>query len=53
MDIPTPQGAAAAPGLVYTTKGCAAPGGVYTTVTCVGPGQHKGDRQQHSLEHLL
>ncbi len=27
----TPQWAGAAPGLVYTSKGCAAPGGVYTT----------------------
>ncbi len=47
MYVSTPQGAGAAPGLVYTTKGCAAPGGVYTT----GPElsldlstlQHKGD----------
>ncbi len=31
MDVSTLQGAGAAPGLVYTTKGCAAPGGVYTT----------------------
>ena len=31
MDVSTPQGAGAAPGLVYPTKGCAAPGGVYTT----------------------
>ncbi len=31
MDVSTPQGAGAAPGLVYSTKGCAAPGGVYTT----------------------
>ena len=31
MDVITPQGAGAAPGLVYTSKGCAAPGGVYTT----------------------
>ena len=30
MDVSTPQGAGAAPGLVYTSKGCAAPGGVYT-----------------------
>ncbi len=52
MDVSTPQGARAAPGLVYTTKGCAAPGGVFTTgawavsghvytsVACVGTGQH-------------
>ena len=68
MDVSTSQGAVAAPGLVYPTKGCAAPGGVYTTgpelsldlstvrytsVVCAGPGQHKGDRQQHSPEHLL
>jgi hypothetical protein len=53
MDVPpTPQGAAATPGLVYTTKGCAAPGGVYITVACAGPGQHKGDRQQHFPLHL-
>jgi hypothetical protein len=32
MDVSTPQGAGAAPELVYTTKACAAPGGVYTTV---------------------
>ncbi len=32
MDVSTPQGSGAAPGLVYSTKGCAAPGGVYTTV---------------------
>ena len=32
MDVSTPQGAGAAPGLVYTTKGCAAPGGVYSTL---------------------
>ncbi len=51
MGVSTPQGAGAAPGLVYPTKGCAAPGGVYTTgclqytsVVCAGPGQHKGDR---------
>jgi hypothetical protein len=25
----------------------------YTSVVCAGPGQHKGDRQQHSPEHLL
>ena len=31
MDVSTPQGAGAAPGLVYTTEECAAPGGVYTT----------------------
>ncbi len=32
MDVSTPQGAGAAPGLVYTTEDCAAaPGGVYTT----------------------
>ena len=31
MDVSTPQGAGAAPGLVYTTEGCAAPGSVYTT----------------------
>jgi hypothetical protein len=31
MDVSTPQGAGAAPGLVFTTKGCAASGGVYTT----------------------
>ncbi len=31
MDVSTPQGAGAAPGLVYTSKGCAAPGGVFTT----------------------
>ena len=31
MDVSSPQGAGAAPGLVYPTKGCAAPGGVYTT----------------------
>jgi hypothetical protein len=31
LDVSTPQGAGAAPGLVYTSKGCAAPGGVYTT----------------------
>jgi hypothetical protein len=31
MDVSTPQGAGAAPGLVYTSKGCAAPGGVHTT----------------------
>ena len=31
MDVSTPQGAGAAPGLVYPTKGYAAPGGVYTT----------------------
>ena len=30
MDVSTPQWAGAAPGLVYTSKGCAAPGGVYT-----------------------
>jgi hypothetical protein len=65
MDMSTPQGAGAAPGLVYTTKGCAVPGGayitgaravsglVYTSVACTGPGQHKGDREQHSPEHLL
>ncbi len=32
MDVSTPQGVGAAPGLVYTTKGCAAPGGVYSTL---------------------
>ncbi len=32
MDVSTPQGAGAAPGLVYTTKGCAAPGGDYSTL---------------------
>ncbi len=31
MDVSTPQGTGAAPGLVYSTKGCAAPGGVYAT----------------------
>ncbi len=31
MDVSTPQGAGAASGLVYTSKGCVAPGGVYTT----------------------
>ena len=31
MNVSTPQGAGAAPGLVYTTESCAAPGGVYTT----------------------
>ena len=31
MDVSTPQGTGAAPGLVYSTKGCAAPGGFYTT----------------------
>jgi hypothetical protein len=31
--VSTPQEAGAAPGLVYTTKGCAAPEGVYTTGT--------------------
>jgi hypothetical protein len=31
MDVSTPQGAGASPGLVYTSKGCAAPGGVYST----------------------
>jgi hypothetical protein len=31
MDVSTPQGSGAAPGLVYPTKGCTAPGGVYTT----------------------
>jgi hypothetical protein len=31
MDVSTPHGAGAAPGLVYTSKGCAAPEGVYTT----------------------
>ncbi len=31
MDVSTPQGAGAAPGLVYTTKGFAVPGGVYTS----------------------
>jgi hypothetical protein len=31
MNVSTPQWAGAAPGLIYTTKGCAAPGGVYTT----------------------
>jgi hypothetical protein len=31
MDVSTPQGTGAAPGLVYTSKFCAAPGGVYTT----------------------
>ncbi len=31
MDVSTPQGAGAAPGLVYTTEGCAAPRNVYTT----------------------
>ena len=31
MDVSTPHRAGAAPGLVYTSKGCAAPGGVYTT----------------------
>ena len=53
MDVSTPQGAGAAPGLVYTTKACAAPGLVYTSVACAapglvytsvacaGPGQHK------------
>ncbi len=30
MDVSTPQRGGAAPGLVYTSKGCAAPGGVYT-----------------------
>jgi len=29
MEMSTPQRAEAAPGLVYTTKGCAAHGGVY------------------------
>ncbi len=65
MNVSTPQGAGAALGLVYTTKGCAAPGGVYSigpelpldlsTLQWLvnGPGQHKGDRQQHSPEHLL
>ncbi len=31
VEMSTPQGAGAAPELVYTTKGCAAPGDVYTT----------------------
>ncbi len=31
MDVSTPQGAGAAPGLVCTKMGCAAPGGFYTT----------------------
>ncbi len=31
MEVSKPQGAGAAPGLVYPAKGCAAPGGVYTT----------------------
>ncbi len=26
---------------------------LYTSVVCAGPGQRKGDRQQHSPEHLL
>ncbi len=64
MDMSTPQGAGAAPGLVYTTKGCAAPGGVYTTGSELsldlstlqwhaGPRQQKGDLQHYSPEHLL
>ncbi len=31
MDVSTPQGAGAAPGLVSTSKGCATPRVVYTT----------------------
>jgi hypothetical protein len=31
MDVPTPQGAGAAPGLVYTAEACPSSGGVYTT----------------------
>ncbi len=31
MDVSTPQGAGAVPGLVYTTKGCEDPGDVCTT----------------------
>ncbi len=59
MDVSTPQGAGAAPGLVYTTKGCAAPGGVNCLWMCphfsglCWSGQNKGDRQQHSPVHLL